>query len=302
MKNMNLRKCPWCDTESTFIGRHIKSHHNKTKEDYYMYINNLDEMPKCGYSKCENKVKLRANSLSETDKTCCRNHAGLYEVENNISPLTSNNRPLDENGKDIYSTNAALTSIKNGTHALIKSNRKKDPITGKDIISTKTFLSQIKNGTFNFSRENRYNELGQDKFLWSYIKNSSYGSCISTWSRSINEFAYLYIIISKDLGKLKIGVTRNPKNRIGTFKYLGINIDELYMIKYKESDIAKYEAELHLRYIDNLNVLNIKDNKNYKLLGYTEWFSITILDDLIKSLNLISCNIKSDVLTTTENI
>lgn len=95
--------------------------------------------------------------------------------------------------------------------------------------------------------------------------------------------SYVYILVDKTKKKFKIGLTKNILQRYKTLNsiYGDFSLRDSYLIKCKRDYGKKLEKVLHFIFNDfNFNI-------NSSLEGYTEWYKISSLKDVIELLQKI---------------
>lgn len=249
-RKSNYRTCPWCGKEvARCFKRHLASH-GKSQEDYILKINNLSEFPRCKCPGCENKVGYDPCNYS-LHEYCSRECKTKERSILGTHQWKHGNRKLDENGKDLILQNM----IKNGTLHSLKENRRILP-NGMDEI--------IYNGRKTKLERDNYNNVQR--------KSDSKG--------------FVYLLVSLEYDRVKIGSSRvSEKRTFRRFSEQGeIPIDRILFEEFESLEKAReFENELLLKYHDKL--MPLKEFKG--IHGWTEWFSIQILDDLLNTYSFI---------------
>lgn len=246
----NYRECPWCGKKvARCFRRHLASH-GKTPEDYVLKVNNLDSFPKCKCPDCNNKVSY--NPLSyEVYSYCSRECKTREKSILGTHQWKHENREFDENGKD----KIVQDMIRRGTFHSLKSNRTILP-NGMDEI--------IYNGRKTKLERNNYNNVQRD---------------------SISE-GYTYLLVSEELNRIKIGsAVKSDSRPFRRFTEQGdIPISKIFIKEFKDlKEARKLENDLMLKYHENLSPL-----KEFKEVhGWTEWFSDSILNDILNTYSFI---------------
>lgn len=217
-------------------------------------------------------------------------------VDSGNCSLSRHNRPTFSNGKDVYSTKSSKSAVLNGTHNLIKKNRKVDPVTGRDLL----FKSRILNP----------DDLNEDFFLNNFVEGKIFNisKCMEHFgvSPSTANHYKLHFLGRMPESKNGIGGQQIRQREVSTFiKELGVKVIDncrslfnghkeldIYLPDYNlaiEFDGIYWHSNINSNY--HVNKTNLCESKGIKLFHIfeNEWMNPT-KREIWKSIILNSLN------------
>lgn len=282
---MDKIKCEFCGKyyASNRIKVHLEKKHNKSVKDNTLKFLNIKEsdLPKCMF--CDNKVTVsyKLNKICNS-KNCKeklihfnKSQALIKRTLEGNNPLSKENRPKDENGKDVYSKNAVNIQLMNNKHPFQKENRIYDE-NGKDILASNNAKLAVSNGTSNFLKENRkFDENGNDiisKKAHKTIKKNLSNPLLSKnrkLDKDGNDIIAGKIATNRSInGTCALSSNNRPKDEFG---------NDIYAKKQIESR-KRNGFYKHIRNYDDLNpsyLMNFVKNNKFDLLAMMKYFNIS---------------------------
>jgi len=272
--------------------------HKTNIEAVYCYKNNIDIEPKCY---CNNPLNFK--NMSSGYSACCSTTCSRSIVR----PKDKDAKMLNKNNvKDIYTNNGRLKSSANIEYIIPEELYWCNSIREAGYCITNNIVKKpmcpnckIKATTYTYSHASEYT-----KFCGRKCANSSEETKINKELSCLNKYGvkngsqictglsnslyydpskyyrygYLYIMESKELNKIKIGVSMKPDERIKSF--LKFIPDIKIVKKYFFAHVYMYEDYYHRKY-------NLDNNPLLEGDGRTEWFNISVKNDILLELDKI---------------
>lgn len=245
-KNYSTKICPWCGKEfpTRIARRHFLGDHGKSFEDYISETLGPDALI-CHYPGCTNKVGFQGWT---PNKTCCHEHQLKLLGLEGKHWYQHDNRPKDENGKDLIMKGVT----ERGNNPFSSKNRKLDE-DGRDIIAHRSMESKLLSGIVN---------------------PITYKSGFRDLDENIDSVIYLFP--SKDLGYVKVGRSSDVYSRYRALSSI-VNIDRDEVIGFFSNELvaADIEAAVHKEFCKSVCL-------DRSIVNYSEWYKIDQMKNIIK--------------------